>query len=125
MSGMNRLLTLAKIVLINGRNSLPNEFERYYYPAVDMYLFYSDCYFDPDTGKHHSRLILHDRMMSDLGLPFIPDDKINYISVDVKAEDKYHTYLSVNRRYYQPTEKQIDFLMDMFGVDFCKKRPST
>lgn len=118
---MSKGLTLAKILVINGIETLGSEFIEYYYPEVDMYIFWTECKFDPATKTHKGRLLLHDRLIADLDLPYIPDNKINFVNVDIRPSDQCHTYLTANSRYYRMTANQLQFLVDMFNVDFCKK----
>ena len=119
---MSKELTLAKIVIINGIETLGPEFIDYYFPEIDMYLFWTECKFNTDTYTHKGHIMLHDRLIAEKNIPYVPDNKINYVTVDIKPTDKEHTYLTANRRYYHMNGKQLDFLMDMFDVDFCKRR---
>ena len=119
---MSRMLTLAKVVVVNGVETLGPKFIDYYYPEIDMYIFFTETLYDPDTGRHKGKLLLHDRLMADLKMPFVADNSINFVSIDIRRDDPTHTYLSANKHYYHLNSKQLDFLMKMFDVDFCKSK---
>ncbi len=116
---MKDSLILAKIVVVNGKETLGPEFDNFYHPEVGMYLIFSEASFNLKTYSHEGKLKLHDRIIRETNIPDLPDDKINFITIDNKLADKTHTYLSVNRRHYQLTNEQLEFIMTMFQVDYC------
>lgn len=112
-------LTLARIIVVNKLETLDPEFIDYYYPEVDMYVFFSEATYDTRTGSYHGVVKLHDKLYRELGLPsYLDETNMNYISIDIKPSDKRHTYMSINTRWYQLTEEQRQFLAEMFDVDY-------
>lgn len=122
---MKNELTLVKAVVVNRKDSLGLEFIDSYYPEIDMYVFFSETIFDLSDFSHKGKLLLHDRLIAEFNIPKLSDELINYVTVDIKKDDKTHTYLSFNRRFYQLNQSQIDFLMKMFNVDYCKSQLKT
>ena len=115
---MHNQLILAKIVVVSGAVPLGFEFDKYYIPEVNMYMFESTSFYDPITGNFEGVRRLHDRIIRSVGLPSIPVEDINYVSVDVKSKDKNHTYLITNSRGYQITDRQKQYLKRAFEIDY-------
>lgn len=115
---MNSEKVLAKIVAVNGKDSLSPQFENDYFPEIDMYLFYTECTYDFLTGSYQGVRKLHDRLIADRKIPSVPTNTISYISIDVKASDKRHTYMTSNKRCYQLSYDQKQFIANMFNADF-------
>lgn len=115
---MNKELTLAKIVTVNKKGSLPDYFISDYYPEVDMYIFFTECKYDSTSGSYSGKRLLHDRLIAEKKLSTVSDDLLGYVSVDIKSTDRSHTYLTQNSRYYHLSEKQKEFLGNMFNVDY-------
>ena len=111
-------LTLAKIVAINGKRTLSDNFSENYFPEIDMYLFFSEAKYDPTTGSYSGIRKLHDRIISEERLPTLSNQDMNYVSVDIKSSDKTHTYLTCNRRCYQLTTNQKEYIAKIFEADF-------
>ena len=117
---MNRELTLAKIVVVNEKDSLSDSFNSDYYPEVDMYIFFTECKYDSTSGSYSGKRLLHDRLIAEKKLTLVSDKFLGYVSVDIKSTDRSHTYLTQNNRYYQLSEKQKEFLSNMFDVDYIQ-----
>ena len=115
---MNSEKVLAKIVAINGKDSLGPEYKKDYFPGIDMYLFFSEAAYNPSTGFYRGIRRMHDRIIADNKLPDLSSDKMNYVSIDIKASDRNHTYMTSNKRCYQLSYDQKQFIAEMFDADF-------
>lgn len=117
-----QILTLVKAILVNKKESLSVRFEKWYYPDEDCYVFFSITQFDRITGSFQGKLKLHDKLALDLGLPTLPSNCINYVSVDISRNDRDSTYLSTNSRYYHLTPAQVALLVNLFNVDIVSSK---
>lgn len=115
---MERVKTLAKIVVVPGRVPLGPQFDQYYIAPIDLYVLFSECEYDVVTRRYYGVRKLHNKIIQEARLPDLDPQDINYASVDVKYTDKYHTYFSVNRRGYMLSDDQVSYLKDMFDSDF-------
>lgn len=124
-----RYLTLVKAILVNGKETLPSKFEKWYHAEEDCYVFFSTTSYDTVTGSFDGKLKLHDRLITDLQLPHLTANQFNYVSVDFSRIDSKCTYLSTNSKHRPLTEAQVYLLVHMFDVDMVstnlKLQPNT
>lgn len=111
---------LAKIIAVNGKDTLSDykgQWDTSYIPDIDMYLFFSVATYDPDTGMYSGRLKLHDLIAKDYNLPELDPSQCNYLNVDMHASKGTEcTSLRVNKRMYQLTSKQREYIAYMFNA---------
>lgn len=109
-------LALAKAVAVPKKNTLPDSYQQFYVPEVDMYLFFTEASYDTTTGSYSGVRLLHDRLMDEQHIGYLKQDQFNYVTVDLAYPDKKSTKLSVNRRGYQLTDQQINYIKKLFKV---------